>query len=82
MFTVGNVVKIPAMIKTVSDYMQTDMNTLTMLKALNSVKIFGKDGIRTGTLYGDTLEEGDVSYWNVDEASVKRTLDELKISVN
>ncbi|MBQ0067259.1 MAG: LCP family protein [Phascolarctobacterium sp.] len=79
MFTVSNIAKIPSLIKTVSDCMETDMNALTMLKAVNSVKVFGKERFKTGTLYGDVLDEGDVSYWSTDEVSIKRSLSELGI---
>lgn len=79
LFTVGNVPKIPAVIRTVTNYMETDMNALTMLKAFNSVKIFGQDKIKTLTLSGDTFEDGDISYWVTDNAHIRKTLNELGV---
>lgn len=79
MFSVGNIVKIPSILKTVSDYVETDMTFMTMLKVINSVKVFGEKNIKTGTLYGEFAEEDGVSYWQTDESAIKRILNELAI---
>lgn len=79
MFTVSNVVKIPSLIGLISECVQTDMSTLTMLKALNSIKLFGDGKIKTGTLSGTFDDEDDISYWVTDEASIKSVLKELEI---
>lgn len=79
MFTVGNVVKIPSLISLISECVQTDMSALTMLKALNSIKLFSDGRVKTGTLSGIFDEEDDISYWVTDEASIKNVLKELEI---
>lgn len=79
MFTVSNMVKIPSLIGVISECVQTDMSTMTMLKALNSIKLFGDGKIKTGTLSGTFADEDDISYWVTDEASIKSVLKELEI---
>lgn len=79
MFTVSNMVKIPSLIGVISECVQTDMSTMTMLKALNSIKLFGDGKIKTGTLSGTFADEDDTSYWVTDEESIKNVLKELEI---
>lgn len=79
MFDVSNVMKIPALISLVSECVQTDMNTMTMLKAMNSIKLFGDEKIKTGTLGGTFDEENDISYWVTDETAIRKVLKELEI---
>jgi len=64
---------------TIEKYIDTDLNTVTMIKAANSFKIFGDEKIKTRTLYGQFDEEGGISYWATDRESVKKVLDELEI---
>lgn len=79
MFSIGNITKIGAIADTIDKYIDTDLNTVTMLKAANSFKIFGDDKLKTCTLYGQFDEEDGVSYWATDRDSVKRALNELEI---
>lgn len=79
MFSFQNLTKIGAIMDTIDKYIDTDLNTVTMLKAANSFKIFGDDKIKTCMLYGQFDEEDGISYWATDRASVKKALDELEI---
>ncbi len=79
MFKVSNIVKFPSIMKTVSDYVETDMTFVTMLKVANSVKVFGEKNIKTGTLGGEYLDEDGVSYWQTGDEAVKKVLQELNI---
>lgn len=79
MFKVGNIVKIPSIMKTVSDCVETDMTFVTMLKVANSVKVFGEKNIKTGTLAGEYLDEDGVSYWQTDDEAIRKVLLELAI---
>lgn len=79
MFSVQNVTKISSLLATMDKYIETDLNTLTMLKAANSFKLFGDDKLRSCMLYGQFDDSSGVSYWAADQESVNRSLDELGI---
>ena len=79
MFSVQNVAKISNLLATLDKYVETDLNTLTMLKAANSFKLFGDDKLRSCMLYGNFDDSSGVSYWNAEQADVNKSLDELGI---
>jgi len=79
MFSVQNISKIGSLLSAMDKYIETDLNTLTMLKAANSFKIFGDDKVRSGMLYGAFDDSSGVSYWATNEANVRKSLDELGI---
>ena len=79
MFSVQNVTKISSLLATLEKYIQTDLNTLTMLKAANSFKLFGDEKLRSCMLYGKFDDSSGVSYWDADRKSVNKSLDELGI---
>ena len=79
MFSVQNVAKISSLLATLDKYVKTDLNTLTMLKAANSFKLFGDDKMRSCMLYGKFDDDAGVSYWDADRADVNKSLDELGI---
>lgn len=79
MFSVQNVTKVSNFLATLDKYVKTDLNTLTMLKAANSFKLFGDDKVRSCMLYGKFDDSSGVSYWNADKADVDKSLDELGI---
>ena len=79
MFSVQNISKIGTLLSTIDKYVETDLNTMTMLKAANSFKIFGDDKVRSGMLYGNFDDKSGVSYWATSEANVRKSLDELGI---
>ena len=78
-FTVGNIVKLPALVATITKYVDTDMDALTMIKAANSFKIFGGDKVKSTMLYGDFKTINEISYWATTPSQITRSLDELKI---
>lgn len=79
MFSVQNVTKISSLLATLDKYIHTDLNTLTMLKAANSFKLFGDEKMRSCMLYGKFDDSSGVSYWDADRQSVNKSLDELGI---
>ena len=79
MFSVQNVTKISSLLATLDKYVETDLNTLTMLKAANSFKLFGDDKLRSCMLYGNFDDEGGASYWKSTQKDVNKSLDELGI---
>ena len=79
MFSVQNVTKISSLLATLDKYVETDLNTLTMLKAANSFKLFGDDKLRSCMLYGNFSDEDGGSYWKSTPKDVNKSLDELGI---
>ncbi len=79
MFSVQNVTKISSLLAVLDKYVETDLNTLTMLKAANSFKLFGDDKLRSCMLYGQFDDSSGVSYWSASQADVNKSLDELQI---
>jgi len=79
MFSVQNITKIGTLLRTLDKYIETDVDTLTMLKAANSFKIFGDDKVRSCMLYGNFDDTSGVSYWATNEKNVHKSLEELGI---
>ena len=79
LFSFGNITKIGQIMDTIEKYIDTDLNTVTMIKAANSFKIFGEDKIKTCVLYGQFDEDDGISYWATNRDYVNKALDELEI---
>ncbi len=79
MFSFQNMAKLSSLIATIDKHVATDLNTLTMLKAANSFKIFGDEKLKSGMLYGQFDDTDGVSYWATDRELVRKSLDELEI---
>jgi LCP family protein required for cell wall assembly len=79
MFTLDNLTKIPQILSTVSQYVETDMNTMTVLKAASSFKILDDNRIKSGMLYGDFLDEGGISYWKTNRYLTEKSMKEVGI---
>ena len=79
-FNIDTVTKIPALFSTVDRHVETDMDTMTMIKAANTFKLFGDQNLKSCMLYGDFYDAPDgISYWRTSQQQVERTLDELGI---
>lgn len=78
-FTVTNMVKLPMIISTATDYVKTDMDFIQLVKAANSLRAFGNGGVKSASLKGDFGDIGGVSYWVTTPSKIAATLDELKI---
>ncbi|HIU64785.1 MAG TPA: LCP family protein [Candidatus Avacidaminococcus intestinavium] len=79
LFSLENVVKVPTLMNSINEHIETDMDLLTMIKAANSFKVFGGDKLRTQMLYGDFQTINDVSYWITTQEKVEQSLAELNI---
>ena len=55
------------------------MNTLTMIKAANSFKLFGDEKVKSGMLYGNFDDTEGISYWATSREEVQKSLDEIGI---
>lgn len=79
MLSFENLSQISNLLAALDKHVETDLNTLTMLKAANSFKFFGEDKIKSCMLYGDFDDSSGVSYWGVTQESVNKSLDEIGI---
>ena len=78
-FTVTNMVKLPMIIGTATEYVKTDMDFIQMVKAANCLRLFGDGGVKSASLKGDFGDIGGVSYWVTTPSKIAATLNELKI---
>jgi LCP family protein required for cell wall assembly len=78
-FTLSNMVKLPMIINTALNYVDTDMDFITMVRAANCFRLFGENSMKSLMLYGDFKTIDEVSYWVTTPSLVNKTLDELGI---
>ena len=81
MFSVNNIAKLPKVIATAKEYMETDMDTVTMIKAVRSFNIMSDNNIRSGMLYGNFYDSpsSGISYWRSNRADIEKSLNEVDI---
>ena len=81
MFSVQNIAKIPKIVATAKEYMETDMDTVTMVKAARSFNIMSDNNIRSGMLYGNFYDSptSGISYWRSNRADIEKSLTEVDI---
>ena len=80
MFSVENITKIPSIISTIQKYVETDMTTVTTLKAVRSYNILSDNKIRSGMLYGNFYDApSGTSYWLAKRADIEKSLKEVDI---
>jgi len=77
--SVSNIARLPEIIRSAANYVETDMNTMTVIDAARSFKLIGDSSVKTGMLYGDFDDATGVSYWKVDRDDVEKSLSELGI---
>ena len=77
--TFTNLGKMSSLVATVDKHLDTDLDTMTMVKIINSVKFFGDEPVKSCVLYGEFDDSTGVSYWATNEDYVRKTLDELCI---
>ena len=80
MFSVENITKNPSIISTIQKYVETDMTTVTTLKAVRSYNILSDNKIRSGMLYGNFYDApSGTSYWLAKRADIEKSLKEVDI---
>ena len=83
MFSLENITKIPKLLSTAKQYIETDMDTVTMLKAARSFNIMSDNNIRSGMLYGNFYDSpsSGISYWRANRAraDIEKSLKEVDI---
>lgn len=81
MFSVDNIAKIPKILATLKDHVETDMDTVTLLKAARSFNILSENRIRSGMLYGNFYDSPrtGISYWRTTRPEIEKSLEEVDI---
>ena len=81
MFSMENIAKIPKILATAKEYIETDMDTVTMIKAARSFNIMSDNNIRSGMLYGNFYDSpsSGISYWRSNRADIEKSLNEVDI---
>ncbi|WP_425060644.1 Polyisoprenyl-teichoic acid--peptidoglycan teichoic acid transferase TagU [Sporomusa carbonis] len=77
---VGTILKVPALVNTLNQYIDTDMSLMTMAKVANSLKNFNSSNIHTEMLPGDFATIDGLSYWVPDNAQTKNMVEDLFMS--
>ncbi|MBC8015136.1 MAG: LCP family protein [Sporomusaceae bacterium] len=71
----GTILKLPALMTTISNYVRTDMNILALAKVGNMIRDMNSDSLHTEMIPGDFATIDDISYWAPD---MKKTQDLIK----
>ncbi len=72
MFQAGTILKLPALVGTISHYVQTDMNTYTMVKIATILKDMNADFLHTQMVPGDFATIDELSYWVPDIGELQK----------
>lgn len=75
MLQAGTILKLPALITTISQYIQTDMNMYTMAKIANLLKDMKADFLYCQMVPGDFATINELSYWLPDMAKLQKIVD-------
>lgn len=73
----GTIFKLPALVTTIRQYVQTDMPLTTMAKLAGGLKNMQLDSMHTAMLPGDFATIDQVSYWIEDKAKTRELVDSL-----
>ena len=77
--SVSNIPRLPEILRSATNYVETDMNTMTVIDAARSFKLIGDNAVKSGMLYGDFDDTTGTSYWRVTRKDVEKSLQEVGI---
>lgn len=77
MMQVGTILKLPALVTTLNQYVETDMSVMTMVKVANSLKSFSSANLHTEMLPGDFATIEGLSYWVPDKDQTKQLVEAM-----
>ncbi|HWR41561.1 LCP family protein [Sporomusa sp.] len=80
MMQVGTILKVPALVNTLNQYVETDMSAITMVKVANSLKSFSSSNLHTEMLPGDFATIEGLSYWVPDKEQTKQLVETMFMS--
>ena len=76
--SLGNVVKMPGVMKSMAQHTNTDMTVPQILALVQAMRGIGEQGVQTATLEGPTATIGGVSYVLPEEATKERLANALR----
>jgi len=77
MFSLGTILKLPALTSTLKQYVKTDMSTITMLKMANTLKGFKDGSLHAELLPGNFATIDGLSYWVPDKDQTKQLVETM-----
>lgn len=77
MFQAGTILKLPALITTISQHVQTDMSASMMLKVANVLKDMNSNSLHTKMVPGDFATINEISYWVTDAAQTQKIVESM-----
>lgn len=77
---VGTILKVPALVNTLREYIETDMSAMTMVKVANSLKDLDAGKLQAEMLPGDFATIEGLSYWIPDRELTKQLVETMFIA--
>lgn len=77
---VGTIFKVPAIVNTMNQYVDTDMSAMTMLKVGNSLKGFNSNNLSAEMLPGSFVTLDGLSYWLPDAEQTQQLVQTMFMS--
>lgn len=74
---VGTILKLPALVNTLNQYVETDMPMMTMVKVANSLKSFDLNNFTAEMLPGNFATLDGLSYWVPDTEQVSQIIEKM-----
>lgn len=76
-FQIGNIPKLPAFIRTIDEYVTTDMTGFEMVKLVNNLKYFRPGNMSAEILPGNFATIDGLSYWVYDKEQTKQLIERM-----
>jgi len=77
---VGTILKVPAIVGTINQYVETDMSAMTMIKVGNSLKSFNSNNLTAEMLPGSFATIDGLSYWVPDTEQTQQVVQTMFLS--
>lgn len=78
-FALETITKLPSILSTIHERVETDMNIMDMGRAINSFKSFSASAVKFEMLPGDFATVNNVSYWQIDQRAMNQMLQKLNL---
>lgn len=79
-FALETVTKIPSILSTILDRVETDLNIMDVGKVMNSFQTFSANAVKFEMLPGDFATVNNVSYWQIDQRAMNQMLEKLNLN--
>ncbi|CQR72544.1 Transcriptional regulator LytR [Sporomusa ovata DSM 2662] len=79
---VSTIFKVPALVNTIDQYVETDMSAMTMIKVGNSLKSFNSNNLVAEMLPGDFATIDELSYWIPNKEQTQQLVQAMFLSAS